>query len=73
MVKLKEDGQGIRDVRRADGIRLRVWGLESGYRVQISFLPPTSYSTLIKVLTSTSPSAKWREQRFLTLSVIRTK
>lgn len=45
--------------RRADGIQLRAWGVESGSWVQVPALPPTSCSTLVKVLTSVSSSAKW--------------
>ena len=45
--------------KRAANLWLRVWGLESGYWVRISALPPTSCSALVKVLTSVSLSAKW--------------
>lgn len=44
--------------RRADGIQLRAWGLESGSWVQVPALLPTSCSALVKVLTSVSSSAK---------------
>lgn len=47
-------------------------GLESGYQVQIPALPPTSCSTLVKVLASVSSAAEWGN-RFLThRAVLRT-
>lgn len=52
--------------RRADGIGLRVWGLDSGCWAQVPVLPPTSYAALVKALTSASSAEKQGEQSFLT-------